>query len=1040
MHRQDKNFAIMIAAISAVCISAAADAPVNLAPNPGFELADGGEPAFWEQRTPTDHERTLAWDAQVARAGTRSLRIDNRGPGLSRWRYGHLRDFALEPGSRGELTAWIKCDGAKGSAHTKLYFLDPEGGIITQPQGDGISGTRDWTQTRQPFEVPEKTAYVMIYLELNGEGTAWFDDVVLTGAATRPSADMRLARLTCGAENFDRRVGFVPRVHRRQPTVELPPGVAEGRVELVFHGESARYDVAVNCLDRADAGSRLRLLLGGKPVGEWSLAETEKDDEGLLSKVVSGVDIQRGSRIVLEGRSDGGRCRIGDIAFTPVGRFQGNLLSKEELGISPSLRIFDAFSERPRARGMLPGFISRRIGEAVEQRNAELAALRSPDDWRKRQQATRERLDEIFGSYGPRTPLNARIVGKIDRPDCVIEKLIFESQPGYHCTANFYVPKNRPFPRPGVLFTCGHAVDGKAAKLYHECCLGLVAKGYVVLALDPTGQGERLEYFDWETGQPLVPPCVAHHHYLSRPSWLVGRSLAGYRSWDGTRAIDYLVDREEVDREKIAVVGNSGGGIMALLITAFDERVKVCAAAHPGGSMEQTFLAGRRIVEADILSLIPPRPCLMVVGRDSGEEAGHRAKMANMFPFYEGLGVSADRCQMALVDGVHNMEQPKREPCYGWLNKWFDREEEGSQEPPLEIETVEALRCTETGYTLRDLGGESGQTLNAQVAAQVRPPRAIPDDSTILERQREEVKAAAARRLGLNVLADRPAPEAISFGEYRGNGYSAKKLLVRSEDGIDLPSLLCTPAEARTGSPVILYVSEFGKPVDAEQPSLALELVRQGHTVFAVDVRGSGETDPRVRDFLSPVTHYDAAQFRFDSCAVEAAQLNTTMLAMRAYDVVRSIDYLAGREGLAGRPVVLVGEGLGGVWALVAAAFDARAAGVVCVETVPSYKLIVDSRYYALRDYYWVVGALEDYDIPDLPGLIAPRPVLLLDPLDAMLEPLESGRGEGLWQWPAGVYQRLGAPGRIRSVHTGDRGLQEKARQIVATLAGLGQD
>ena len=106
--------------------------------------------------------------------------------------------------------------------------------------------------------------------------------------------------------------------------------------------------------------------------------------------------------------------------------------------------------------------------EAKQTREAELAPLSSPEAWQRRQQRIRARLDEFFGQFGPKCPLNARIVGKIDRPEYVIEKLIFESQPRYFCTANVYIPEGRKFPLPGVLFTCGHARDGKAARLYHE--------------------------------------------------------------------------------------------------------------------------------------------------------------------------------------------------------------------------------------------------------------------------------------------------------------------------------------------------------------------------------------------------------------------------------------------------------------------------------------------------------------------------------------------------------------------------------------------
>ena len=302
------------------------------------------------------------------------------------------------------------------------------------------------------------------------------------------------------------------------------------------------------------------------------------------------------------------------------------------------LRLYKTPDQQSAAQAMLETFISERLAQVADARDRELAALKTPEQWRERQAMSRARLKESFGRFGPKQPLHARIVGALDRTDYVIEKLVFESHPGYHCTANVYLPKGRDFPLPGVLFTCGHSAEGKAAPLYHECCLGLVLKGYVVLALDPTGQGERSEYFDPGTGEHLVPLTVSQHHYLSRPSFLVGRTLAGYRTWDGVRAVDYSTSPPEVDGERIAVVGNSGGGIMALLIAAVDERVQVCAAAHPGGSMEQTFLSGRWGPQCEILSLIAPRPCLFIVGEDSREEASHRQKMDDMLRFYEGLG------------------------------------------------------------------------------------------------------------------------------------------------------------------------------------------------------------------------------------------------------------------------------------------------------------------------------------------------------------------------------------------------------------------
>jgi len=729
-------------------------------------------------------------------------------------------------------------------------------------------------------------------------------------------------------------------------------------------------------------------------------------------------------------------------------------------GDPPTLRVFQEPAQRQEAKGMLANFVAKSLAPVAQQRERQLAALASPEQWRQRQQQIRKRLDEFFGDFGPKCPLAARITGKLDRPDYVIEKVVFQSQPGYFCTTNLYLPKRRPFPRPGVLLTCGHAPEGKAHPLYHEACLGLVLKGYVVLALDPTGQGERPEYFDPASGKPLVPLCVSHHHYLGRPSWLVGRTLAGYRTWDAIRAVDYLVSRPEVDPEKIGATGNSGGGIMAMLITACDERVKACAAAHPGGSMEQTFLTGRRLTEADILSLIPPRPCAIIVGRDSGEVPGHQEKLDDMLRFYRGLGTDAARGQLFVVDGLHDMKQPKRKVCYAWLNRWLDQEKEGAEEPPLKPESATDLHCTPTGLVIRDLHGQTGQAINASLAEKLRPPRAVPNQPDAIRAAQAELRAAVARRIGLKLAGDRPdsrvnenptvplvalpanrtAPPSTPCCRVEQPDFVAEKLIVETQEGIRLPALVLHPKKAGTTTSLVLHVAELGKPTGVGRPSLALELARAGHMVLSIDVRGAGETDPRDRDKILPLERYDAQQFRFDSSAVCCAGFGTTLLALQAFDVIRAVDYVAGRAELASRRLVLVGEGLGGVWALVAAAMDPRPAVVVAVGAVPSYKLIVGAPYYASRDYFWVPGALKDFDLPDLAGLVAPRQSLFIDPVDAMLTPLAPDACRPLFAWPSGVYQGLAVPDRMRIVHTARRSVAEAAEQVAAILRGPQDD
>ncbi|MGI6417979.1 MAG: acetylxylan esterase [Thermoguttaceae bacterium] len=1035
------QFASVILLLIAACAAAQTAPQTNLVPNAGFETADAGTPAFWAQRTPSDTDRTLSWDSQVSHRGERSLKIENTGAVISRWRWGHLRDATLETGSRGMLRGWIKTENVADSAFLRLYFMDSADQILRQPDSNKVSGTADWTEVQLPFTVPDGTAFIMIYLELTGTGAAWFDDLELTGAAGQVPAAAAPPEVVYGLGEFDRLEGCLAQPEGKQAILRLARQSTRGLAGFEFWGESACYDIRVSYAPSRKGGPAATLLVNDRSIAQWALApqaENASAEKGLTEKWIRGVNVQQRSRVALQWEGEPGDvCGLVAIGFRAVGRFAGEFLSAGELQPEPTLRLYPEPAQRQRAKEMLPSFVGKKVAEVAERRRQELAALATPEQWRQRQEQVRARLVEMFGDFGPKCPLNARITGKLDRPQYTIEKLIFESQPGYHCTANVYLPKNRKLPAPAVLFTCGHAAEGKAYHLYHETCLGFVLKGYVVLALDPTGQGERSEYFDPATGDPLVPLTVMQHVYLGRPSFLVGRTLAGYRTWDAVRALDYLESRPEVDREQLVAVGNSGGGIMALLITAYDERIKVCAAAHPGGPYEQLFLTGRSIPESDVLSLIPPRPCAMIVGRDSGEIEGHQGKLDRMMPFYEGLGVGGERAKMVLVDGVHNMEKPKREAAYDWINRWLNREKEGAQEPPLSPETVADLNCTETGFTVRDLGGETGQTLNAKLAASWRTPRAVPADRPAIEAARSSLRERIARRLGLKLPAKRSAPRVTKAGNFETEDLFVERLSIESEAGIELPCVLLRPKKDAQ-KPVVLHVAELGKPTGTSQSSLALALARAGHAVFSVDVRGAGETDPRVRSTLLPLTQPDHQQWRFDYCAADSAQAGTTILAMRVFDVVRATDYLAGRADLRGRSIILAGEGLGGVWALAAAAFDDRPGGVVCVRTVPSYTLVVGSQYYLVRDYFWTPGALRDFDLPDLAALAAPRPVMLIDPVDAMLERLDLDQCRSLHGWAKEIYRALGSPEALQFRQTPD-GTVEALSGLVGSAFGRDQ-
>ncbi|MBN1346191.1 MAG: hypothetical protein JXQ73_26115, partial [Phycisphaerae bacterium] len=322
----------------------AATAPTNLAPNPTFETPDADNPAFWSQRTPSDDQRTLTWDEQVRRSGKHSLKIENRAAVESRWRTGHLRDLALEIGTQCQFTAWAQTEDVSGGAFLRLYFLRPDGGIVAQPMSNRLAGTTPWTQLRINAVVPQAAAYSMLYLELNGAGSAWFDDVELTGHPSGSLPKNRPPPETYSAGDFEPLDGFVRDRIANKTVLKLSPKAARGRAQAVFWGETARYDVCVTYVDAPAGPAEFRLLAGDRQVARWTTGPatpTSKPKDILRRRVIPAVDIQQRSRITIEAASAGGhRPAFHNVTFTPAGRFQGELLPASQLPLPPTLRVY----------------------------------------------------------------------------------------------------------------------------------------------------------------------------------------------------------------------------------------------------------------------------------------------------------------------------------------------------------------------------------------------------------------------------------------------------------------------------------------------------------------------------------------------------------------------------------------------------------------------------------------------------------------------------------------------------------------------------
>lgn len=622
-------------------------------------------------------------------------------------------------------------------------------------------------------------------------------------------------------------------------------------------------------------------------------------------------------------------------------------------------------------RSMLADYSKRRAFALLDKRQAAVSQWQAADV-SSRKQYLRERMLRALGGFPERTPLNARVTGTIDRPEYRIEKVIFESQPRFYVTANLYVPKGGRGPYPAILFPLGHEEGAKSHFAWQDVLVTFARNGYVCLAWDTIGQGERVQLYDEDFQASKVVRSTTEHTLNGVQTLLVGDALARYTIWDGMRALDYLVSRPEVDSKRIGLTGNSGGGTHTAYIAALDDRIQVAAPS--------CFITSwRRLLEtigpqdaeqnippwladgldhADFIYAFAPKPYMILSAiRDFFSITGARETYQEVQRGYDLLG-AASKFSMTEADDGHGYTKPRRLAAYRWFDRWLRGSEQITSEPEVIPESEETLRCTPTGQVATSLGGETVFSLNQKRAQSFK---------------RGDVSADQVRQVMAYEKADGPIVSR-PFGTLARTGYRIDKLIYESEPGIIVPSLLFVP-EGGGKHPGIVYVHGRGKSAgigDIES------LVRAGNVVLAIDVRGLGETRAMGEGNGSDWPRY----FGDFSSAMTILLSGRSLVGMRARDIVRGVDILAARDEVDRDKIYGVGFEAGGVALLHAAAIDPRLRKVTLERVLVSYQSIIDNKIHRNVFEDVIPGVLKTYDLPDLARIMAPRELKIVDPVN----------------------------------------------------------
>jgi cephalosporin-C deacetylase-like acetyl esterase len=677
----------------------------------------------------------------------------------------------------------------------------------------------------------------------------------------------------------------------------------------------------------------------------------------------------------------------------------GVLRAEDDLSVLPP-------GTEPAPRKMLYGYLLAQAGKHFDARRAAIAALKTPEDVRKRQRELKARFVEALGGFPEKTPLGARTVGRQQRDGYRIEKVIYESRPQHHVTATLYLPDGKP-PFPGVLMPIGHSANGKAADDVQRCAILLAWNGLAVLAYDPIGQGERRQVLDGR-GKPALSSSTAEHTLAGVGALLVGQNTATYRVWDGIRSLDYLAGRPEVDPRRIGCTGCSGGGTLTSYLMALDDRIAVAAPSCYLTSLERLFatigpqdaeqnITGQvafGLEHADYLTLRAPRPTLICAAtRDFFDIQGTWTTFREAKRVYGLLG-HGERVDLFESDSGHGFPRPQREAMLRWMRRWLLRKDEPLVEPNFPIAKEADLLCTRTGQVLEDLKGKSVFHLNAERARGLAARR----DRLQADRSRADRLKDVTRLIALTLPV--PAAKRTEVGTLQRDGYRIGKVAFTTEPGITVPGLLFAGGGKGRG-PLVLYLQGRGKAADA-RPGGALEkLVQGGHRVLALDLRGLGETAPGTPAAGRP--GYLGVDVKETFLALH---LGRPLLGQRVRDLLAVVEALAGDnpDGFD-----LMAHGTAGPIALHAAAIDRRIKRVTLEQSLVSWSSVVQTPLGQDQLTNVVPGALEVYDLPDLAAAFAPRPLTIRRAVDPVGKPLAQAELESAYTPARSAYTRLEA-------------------------------
>jgi dienelactone hydrolase len=605
------------------------------------------------------------------------------------------------------------------------------------------------------------------------------------------------------------------------------------------------------------------------------------------------------------------------------------------------------------------------------------------DAWKIRAAHLREHLRTVLGIDQDDTlPLDAHVTVCGEGDGYVVERVWFQSRPGFLCTGNLFRPPEPKDSIPAILNPHGHWAHGRLEDgplgSIRARCIQFARMGMAALAYDMVGYNDSLQ--------------VPQHRHVSRKAALWGLSPMALQVQNGIRAASLLQSLPYVDSSRLGCTGASGGGTQTFLLGALDPRIAVLApvnmvSAHYQGGCVCENAPGLRTDtnNVEIAALAAPRPLLLVSATGDWTVNTPRVEYPAIRSIYALYG-AADGVQCVQEDSPHNYHAASRAHVYRWFARWFLGEGDPSltAERPYAEHPDAQLRVFPLGKLPRGYQRSPESMRGLEQAAQAARDAEIPTD---VPSAREHPLRMRSRLKHILSIAP-PSPGDVLLVEeadtFPIGAPSGQPITLRyPARGTRVPGRLWLPTAWPNSAAVVLHPAGLEGLLDlAGHPNAWLRAVlADDRAVLAISPLGTTAAPPD-------------APARRDSDWFWATY-NPPLLGEQVLDVLTALAALRQRWG--DLPISLVGVCGAGAWSLLAGALDAKVAAVFA--DVGAWAWDDPGSY--LRELF--APSLARYGLlPAVAAGLAPRPLAL------WASDLHDGS-----RWPRAAYRALGAEGQL---------------------------